>query len=100
MLKKVEESTNLKAEADRLHKVFVQAREKTVPLRKEIAEALGLLGQLRSELREDEKKQKEKSEGALREKLESQAREKLRRGEKLTWEEFQLLAEKGMKAQD
>ena len=48
MLKKVGESTNLKAEADRLHKVFVQAKEKTVPLRKQIAEALGLLGQLRS----------------------------------------------------
>jgi len=100
MLKKVEESKDLKAEADRLHKLFVQAREKTVPLRKEIAETTDLLGQLRLERREDEKKQKEKSEEALREKLEGQAREKLRRGEKLTWEEFQLLAEKGMKAQD
>jgi len=100
MLKRVEESKNLKAEADRLHKLFVEAKEKTVPLRKEIAEITDLLRQLRSELREDEKKQKEKSEETLREKLESQAREKLRRGEKLTWEEFQLLAEKGMKAQD
>lgn len=100
MLKKVEESKSLKAEADRLHKMFVETREKTVPLRKEIAETTAFLGQLRSELREDEKRQKEKSEEALREKLEGQAREKLRRGEKLTWEEFQLLAEKGMKAQD
>jgi uncharacterized coiled-coil DUF342 family protein len=100
MLKKVEESKNLKAEADRLHTLFVQAKEKTVPLRKEIAETAALMEQLMSELREHEKRQKEKSEETLREKLESQAREKLRRGEKLTWEEFQLLAEKGIKAQD
>jgi len=43
-------------------------------------------------LREEQNALKEKQQ-ALKEKLESQAREKLQRGEKLSWEEFQLLAE-------
>jgi len=55
---------------------------------------------LNEEVQREENKEKKKIEEALREKLEKQAREKLRRGEKLTWEEFQLLAEKGMVAQD
>ena len=38
-------------------------------------------------------KQKKNAEKALREKLESQARNKLQRGEKLSWDEFKLLAE-------
>ena len=36
----------------------------------------------------------------VREKLEKEARERLRRGEKLPWEEFQLLAEKEAETQD
>ena len=55
---------------------------------------------LREGARKEEEKAKKRSEEALREKIERQAREKLKRGEKLTWEEFQLLAEKGMTAQD
>jgi len=47
-----------------------------------------------------EEKEKKKKDEALREEFERQAREKLKRGEKLTWQEFQLLAEKGMTAQD
>ena len=58
------------------------------------------LKQLKEEIREEAEKEKKKSEEALREKLEKQAREKLRRGERLTWEEFQLLAEKGITTQD
>jgi len=55
---------------------------------------------LKDEIKKEESEEKKKSESAIREKLENQAREKLKRGEKLTWEEFQLLAEKGMTAQD
>jgi uncharacterized coiled-coil DUF342 family protein len=51
-------------------------------------------------LQETDKKQKKESEDTLRQKIEEQAREKLKRREKLSWEEFQLLAEKGMTSQD
>jgi uncharacterized coiled-coil DUF342 family protein len=47
---------------------------------------------LQDAIREESEKQKKSAEKALKEKLESQARDKLQRGEKLSWEEFQLLA--------
>jgi uncharacterized coiled-coil DUF342 family protein len=51
---------------------------------------------LQGKIRADLQKEKNDNESALRETLEKQAKEKLKRGGKLSWEEFQLLAEKGM----
>jgi uncharacterized coiled-coil DUF342 family protein len=47
---------------------------------------------LQDAIREEDEEQKKTAEKALKEKLESQARSKLQRGEKLSWDEFQLLA--------
>lgn len=100
MMEEIDNSKKLKEEADSLHRLFLQTREKVRPIHKEIIEISDRIRKLREEAQKEEEKEKKKSEEALREKLEKQAREKLRRGEKLTWEEFQLLAEKGMTAQD
>ncbi|MCL6578874.1 MAG: hypothetical protein K6T73_05735 [Candidatus Bathyarchaeota archaeon] len=100
MLEKIEESKKIKIEADNMHKLFLQSREKTNPLHRQMTEISNQIKRLKEEIQETETKEKKETEEILREKLESQAREKLRRGEKLTWEEFQLLAKKGMKAQD
>jgi uncharacterized coiled-coil DUF342 family protein len=100
MIAKVAESKKIKAEADGLHHVFVLTREQMKPLQEEIAAVASQLKRLKAEVHEEEEKEKRKAEETLREKLETQAKEKLKRGEKLTWEEFQVLAEKGMEAQD
>lgn len=100
MLGKIDELRKIEMEADDFHRLFLQTRERTGPLQEDIMEIANKLKQLETEIREEEKKEKKKSEEALREKLEKQAREKLRRGERLTWEEFQLLAEKGITTQD
>lgn len=100
MMEKINDSKKLKEEADGLHRLFLQTREKVRPIQDEIWEISNQIKELREEAQKEEEKEKKKSEEALREKLEKQAREKLRRGEKLTWEEFQLLAEKGIAAQD
>jgi uncharacterized coiled-coil DUF342 family protein len=100
MLEKIEDSKKFKTEADSLHKLFLQTREEARPIREEFLEISNQIRTLSMEIQREENDKKKKSEGALREKLEKQAREKLKRGEKLTWEEFQLLAEKGMTAQD
>lgn len=100
MLEKIDESKKLKKEADSLHKFFLQTRERAKPIQEEILEISNQIKGLKEEIQREEEKEKKKIEEALREKLEKQAREKLRRGEKLTWEEFQLLAEKGVVAQD
>ena len=95
MLEKIDSSKKLKTEADSLHEQFLQTREKAKPFQEEILEISNQIGRLKEEIQREEDKEKKKTEEALLEKLEKQAREKLRRGEKLTWEEFQLLAEKG-----
>ena len=46
------------------------------------------------ELREAEEKKQAKRQRELRKELEKRAIEKAKRGEKLTWEEFKILAEK------
>jgi len=100
MLEKIGELNKLKIEADNLHKLFLRTRERAKPLEEETKEILEQIRLLRREIREAEETEKKVSEEALREKLEKQAREKLKRGEKLTWEEFQLLAENETEAQD
>jgi uncharacterized coiled-coil DUF342 family protein len=66
----------------------------------DVLELTTQIKQLRGEIRVEEEKERKQDQDALRETLERQAREKLKRGEKLTWEEFQLLAEKGISTQD
>jgi uncharacterized coiled-coil DUF342 family protein len=100
MLEKIDESKTIKTEADNTHKQFLLAKETTKPVQQEINAVLDQIRQLKGEMRQDEQKEKTESQNALRETLEKRAREKLKRGEKLTWEEFQLLAEKGITNQD
>jgi uncharacterized coiled-coil DUF342 family protein len=100
MLEKIGQSKKLKTDADILHKQFVQAKEKTRPLQEEISTAASELRQLKREIMQEEQKERQQGQEALRETLEKQAREKLKRGEKLNWEEFQLLAEKGVASED
>ncbi|NWG11092.1 hypothetical protein HXY33_05000 [Candidatus Bathyarchaeota archaeon] len=100
MLEKIEESKKLKTEADNFHKLFVQTREKIKPIQDKLTQLSNQMKQLKNEIREEEEKEKKKDESILKDKLEKQAREKLKRGEKLSWEEFQILAEKGIEAQN
>jgi uncharacterized coiled-coil DUF342 family protein len=100
MLEKTEESKKLKTEADSMHKLFLQAREKAKPIQEEFLAISNQIRMLNAEIQREEDEKKKQNEDALRERLENQAREKLKRGEKLTWEEFQLLAEKGATTQD
>lgn len=100
MVAKIEESKSLKKEADDMHKKFLNAKEIETPVREEAKTVLDQIRRLKGELREKLQKEKEESQGALREALEKRAKEKLRRGERLSWEEFQLVAEKGMAEED
>jgi uncharacterized coiled-coil DUF342 family protein len=100
MLAKIEESRKTKMEADGVHKRFLETREKTKPVREEIAAISCKIRQLETGVREEHEKERKRSESLLRQTLESRAMEKLRRGEKLSWEEFQLVAEKGLTSKD
>ena len=100
MLAKVEEAKTAKAEADAIHKQFLEAREKAKPVRDQIVSITAEIRCLKGEVREEEQEEKRRNEHELRQSLEQKAREKLKRGEKLSWQEFQLLSETGVTTQD
>jgi uncharacterized coiled-coil DUF342 family protein len=100
MLRRIEELKELETKADNQHKAFLQAREKGKTTQQEIIKASTLVKQLQAELRAGEDQEKKRREDALRKKLQEQIREKLKRGDKLSWEEFQLFAEGEVETQD
>jgi uncharacterized coiled-coil DUF342 family protein len=100
MLAKIDESKKIKLEADSLHSAYLQAKEKADPVGQEWRRLMERRKKLQDLLREDEEKKRKNEEQVLKEKLGVQAREKLQRGEKLSWEEFQLLSEEDSQTQD
>lgn len=99
MVSRIAESKKMKDEADNLHKHFIDVKAKAKPLQNQMEEVLSQIRQLKGKIKDEELKEKKETEDALRESLAKQAMEKLKRGEKLSWEEFQVLAEKGITAQ-
>jgi uncharacterized coiled-coil DUF342 family protein len=114
MLAKIEEAKKIKEEADTIHNNYLLIRERARQLEEERRrlefeerKSRAIERQQRAEQRqiwenqrktEDEKRQQDEvnrktHEKELKEKLGTMAREKLQRGEKLSWDEFQLLAE-------
>jgi uncharacterized coiled-coil DUF342 family protein len=100
MLSKIEESKKVKAEADSLHQTFAQTKGKIMPIQEEIEAILDRMRHLKNEARQREELEKGQNERAILSELEKRAREKLKRREKLTWEEFQRVAEKGIDTGD
>jgi len=100
MLEKIEESKKAKAEADKFHQLFVEGREKSKAVQTDISAVSTRLRQLRGEMKGEEAQERKKSEESLREKIEGEAREKLERGDKLTLDEFKLLAGDDEQKQD
>ena len=106
MLAKFEEMKKIREEATNLHLQFLLAREKIKPMHDEInrliVERQKLFGVRQGQYEQRQKqfdtakveseKQKKAKEQEIKEKIGSEVREKLQRGEKLDWREFQLLA--------
>ena len=93
MMAKIAESKEVKSEADSLHSVYVQAREQVRPLHAQIKKLTVQKRKLQAVAREEAEKRKKGVEQALKEKIGSQAKDKLERGEKVSWDEFALLAD-------
>ncbi len=89
MMEALNEADSLQGEADKAHQRFLEAKQRVRSLHQRIE-------LLREEIHCIEEETKSKHELELRKGLEERALEKLRRGEKLTWEEFKVLAEKGI----
>jgi uncharacterized coiled-coil DUF342 family protein len=96
LLKKVEEAEKIKREADNAHELYLKTQDKIKSLQTEIAKISNEMKSFKEEISVEEEKERKEAEEKLLENIERQAREKLKRGEKLTWEEFKVLAEKGL----
>jgi uncharacterized coiled-coil DUF342 family protein len=93
MIAKITESKDIKSEADCLHSNYVQTKEQVRPIREKIEKLIEQKRKLQVAMQEDAKKRKKHVEQALKEKLGSQAKDKLERGEKLSWNEFKMLVD-------
>lgn len=100
MLEKINKLRELEMEAENMHQSFLKTRQKIKPIQREIAGIISQLELSKEEIRKEEDKEKRKSEESLRQKIQKSAREKLKRGEKITWQEFQILTEKKKATQD
>jgi len=83
-----------------MHQSFLMTRQKTKPIQQEITTILNQIELLKEEIRKKEEKEKKKREDALKRKIRKEAKEKLKQGAKITWEEFKILTEKGKTTQD
>jgi len=96
MIEILEKARELQAEASEAHQKFVEAKEEAQKIHQKFVEVLGKIKSLQQDLKETADKKQAERQSELKDELEKRALEKLKSGEKLMWEEFQLLAEKGL----
>jgi uncharacterized coiled-coil DUF342 family protein len=95
MVGRLERARKLKAEADEMHGKYIEYKGRAKTLHLKYVEMLGHVKALRGAIREKEEEERAKQQADLRKKLEEEALAKLKRGERLTFEEFKILAEQG-----
>jgi len=95
MLELLTKTRNLKTEADEAHRKYLEKRQKAQEMHQKFVELLQQIRSIRQEMERKEKEEQAKRQEQLRQEAEKKALEKMRHGEKLTWEEFKILTEKG-----
>jgi uncharacterized coiled-coil DUF342 family protein len=91
MIEKINTMKNSKAEADSLHHAYIETKKQLAALYEKIQELAEQLKNFKVIIKEEDKAKKIAIEQAIKEKLETEAKNKLKRGEKLSWNEFQLV---------
>jgi len=91
---------NLKTEADTAHQNYVELRQKANETHQKYVELLQQIRSLKQEIQKKDEEQQAKRQQQLREEATKKAQEKMKRGEKLPWEEFKLLTEQGSEEQN
>jgi uncharacterized coiled-coil DUF342 family protein len=94
MLENLNEARNLEPEADSAHQKYLEIKQQAQNLHQKYVELLDKVKASEKERQEAEEEKQAKYQHELLNQLEERAIKKLKRGEKLTWEEFKILAEK------
>jgi len=95
MIRELEKAKALKTEADKMHHKFVESKEKANTCHSKYVEILDQVKALRTAIRQREEEARTKQQTDLKRKIEDEALDKLKRGKKLSFEEFKILAEQG-----
>jgi len=95
MLEQLEKARSLKTEADEAHQKCLENRQRAQEIHQKFVELLKQIQSIEQHIQQEEKEKQAKKQKELRQEAGEKALEKMRRGEKLTWEEFKILMEKG-----
>jgi uncharacterized coiled-coil DUF342 family protein len=95
MLEVVDKAHNLQAEADKTHQNYIETRTQAQKQHQKYVALQEKIRALERMLKEQADKRQSKRKSELQKELEERALAKLKRGEKLLWEEYKILAQKG-----
>lgn len=95
MIEYFKRADELRAEADKMHEKYKAAKERANILRLRYEDLLNQISAMKRLIREEEERKRAEAISALREKIGKEASEKLKRGERVSFEEFKILAEQG-----
>ena len=84
-------TATLRQNADETHRKFMELRQKADEIHEKCVEIQRQIKSLKEELHRKEKQQYAEKGKMFREEATAKAREKMKRGEKLTWDEFKLV---------
>jgi len=96
MLAILDKTHKLQTNADNFHKKYVETKQQAQEIHQKCIELLQQITTIERELKETADKKQAKCQSELQKELEERALTKLKRGEKLMWDEFKILAEKGL----
>jgi len=85
-----------RVEADNLHQKYLAVKRQSYELKEKHSEILRQIRSLQVDLDRAEKERQAKRQFDFCKELEERALKKLKGGERLTWEEYKILAEKGV----
>ena len=96
MLEALDKARKLQVEADDVHRKYVETKQQAQKLHQKCVELVEKIRTIERDLKEKADKRQAERQSEIQKELEKRALAKLKRGEKLLWEEFQILAEKGL----
>jgi uncharacterized coiled-coil DUF342 family protein len=92
----LEKAREFQAQSNEAHQKYVQARQQAQQKHEKCIELIKQIKEIQESLKETADKKQAERKDELKKELEERALAKLKSGEKLLWEEFQYLAEKGL----
>ena len=96
MINKVQRLYSLQSEVNDAQQMYQEKRQLSQEIHQHYVESLNQVRSLEQGIRLIEAEKKVKVELEMRERIKQKSLEKLKRGEKLSWEEFQVLTEDGL----